>query len=215
MQRGDLTLQLILDAALRLADREGPDAVTMRRVGEEIGVSAMALYWHVDSRQELITAVVDYGFGVLSQDAGTGLPWHEQLRTVFVRIHDALLEHPALIALLSTQPHTGARAMRVGEPVFAALEAAGFDDDKAVEVIASLQSYAFGSAIRQRARAALSDDAIREQRREFPVDRYPRLYGLADARDWASEHQFEQGLEWLLGGIRAAHERSVADHPDS
>src|SRR6266540_6177235 len=89
-----LSRERVLQAGLRLVDREGVDALTMRRLGKELGVEAMSLYGHVANKQDLLDGVVECVYAELPQCSLMSGPWHERLRSVAHRIRQVLLHHP-------------------------------------------------------------------------------------------------------------------------
>jgi AcrR family transcriptional regulator len=207
-KRGELSKERILDAALRLADSDGVEALTMRRIADEIGSSPMSLYRHVESRDEILRGLVDRALEPVALDADPGAPWDEQLREIFTGVHRSLLEHPGLIAILATQSVSADRAMRAVESMLASLRAAGFTGDDSVAVVAALQSYTFGFTVQQRARSADDQRSHLETLRALPAGEYPQIHELAaDFGAWTSQGRFEVGLDWLLAGIRQASAR--------
>src|SRR3954449_4981099 len=79
--RADLSRDVIVERALTVMDADGPDAVTIRRIAHELGVTPMALYWHVANKDELLAAMGDALLAGVTLPPPTG-PWHVQLRAV-------------------------------------------------------------------------------------------------------------------------------------
>src|SRR5947209_8137162 len=92
--RSDLSRTAIVERALEIADAESLDAVTIRRLGQEFGVTPMALYWHVKNKDELLDAMGDRLYESMEYDAGPDAPWSEQLRAVVRALVEALRRHP-------------------------------------------------------------------------------------------------------------------------
>src|SRR5579875_3322686 len=92
--KAELSRATIVDRALEVADSEGLDAVTIRRLAQDLGVTPMALYWHVRNKDELLDAMGDRLYASLSYDTGADAPWDEQLRAVVRALVDALRQHP-------------------------------------------------------------------------------------------------------------------------
>ena len=206
-KRGELNKARILDAALVLVDSGGTEAITMRRVADQLGASPMGLYRHVASRDEILEGLVDQALEAVTVDTDPDSAWDEQMRQVFSGVHRTLLEHPGLIAVLSTQPISAERAMRAVEGLLATLRTAGFSADAAVAAVAAAQSYTFGFTVQQRARSASGQQAHVDTLRSLPAADYPHLHEVAaDFGSWTSEEHFTTGLDWLLAGIRESRQ---------
>jgi Transcriptional regulator len=79
-ERGRLTKQAVVQRALALADADGLDALTIRRLATELGVTPMALYWHFRNKEELLAGLADRVWSELDTDVDAAEPWHRQLR---------------------------------------------------------------------------------------------------------------------------------------
>src|SRR5689334_25387975 len=77
-----LSKATVAERALRLADEEGLEAVTIRRLAQELGVTPMALYWHFKSKDELLLGIVDHSLSGVRADRTAGDPWQKQLRAM-------------------------------------------------------------------------------------------------------------------------------------
>src|SRR5437764_9976484 len=94
MAKSDLSRHAIVERALDIADAETLDAVTIRRLGQEFGVTPMALYWHVANKDELLDAMGDALFAGLEVDASPDADWDVQLRSIVQGLVGALRRHP-------------------------------------------------------------------------------------------------------------------------
>ena len=209
MRRSAPTTQLsresILDSALVLIDRDGLDALSMRRLAAELGIGTMTLYGYFADKQALLDALVD------SVAAAAPLPpargtWRERVAAVMTRLYEALTAHPALARLRAAQPIATPVAFRFTEAALAALRDGGFDAHESARHFRTLFVFTFGAAVfgsvpspDERARVAGAVAAL-------PADEYPTLTGqwgqLLDTLDGAA--QFAHGLELLLDGIEAS-----------
>jgi AcrR family transcriptional regulator len=148
MARRPLTRQRILRAALRLIDRDGLEALTMRKLGATLGVEGMALYRHVGSKRELLEGVVELLLEELEiPQAGASWvdAWHAIARSYRRLAHS----HPGAFRLLALSPlTTAARFQRVQAPV-GILREAGFSEDGAQAAFRTLLSYADGYLLRE------------------------------------------------------------------
>lgn len=124
--RDALTRNRVVHAALALADEHGLEALSMRRLGLELGVEAMSLYRHVPSKEALLDAMVDAIVLQWVADAHPAEDWRERVATIMHRAHDTLLAHPWAVELVAARPQVGEGRLRYAEEVTAALFAAGF-----------------------------------------------------------------------------------------
>ncbi|HEY3317536.1 MAG TPA: TetR/AcrR family transcriptional regulator C-terminal domain-containing protein [Coriobacteriia bacterium] len=121
-----LTPELLVSAALRIADTEGLGALSMRRLGAELGVDPMAAYRHVPNKKELLNLVVEAVLADADVETDPSAPWQEQYRAV-VRSHLAacLAHSPAVARLAATHPLNSPNVLRLVEHVIAILTRAG------------------------------------------------------------------------------------------
>lgn len=207
-RRGSLNKDLILRTALDLVDREGMEALTMRRIAEELGSSAMGLYRHVSTREEIVQGLADVALEGLGLDLHLKAPWDRKMAHIFSGLHQVLLEHPGLIEVLRFQPVTAPAALRTVELIFQVLREAGFSGEEAVSALAALESYTLGFALQQRARIGRDPAQHLAVLRALPVAEFPHTVELsADFGTWTSESHFLYGLERLLDGIRGSRQR--------
>jgi AcrR family transcriptional regulator len=108
--RATLTRSQVLAAAVDLADREGIGAVSMRRLGQELGVEAMSLYTHVASKEDLLDGMVDLVFAELSSPAD-GTTWQPSLRRAILDARAVLLRHPWAPGVIETRREPGPALM--------------------------------------------------------------------------------------------------------
>jgi AcrR family transcriptional regulator len=198
-----LSVDLIVCAALEIADREGLDAVSMRRVGTELGCAAMSLYGYVESKDELLGHLVDHVLGTIpATDAH--MPWQDAMVAFFTALHEALLAHPAVAQVVTLRPTLGPNTQRHGERMLEVLRAGGLSDRLAVEAFTALSCYAIGAAVYTASRDPGADDPVWIGLGSAPVDSESSLAPLRRhlaAR--TSREQFRSGLEHLVRGYAA------------
>ncbi|HEY5109804.1 MAG TPA: TetR/AcrR family transcriptional regulator [Acidimicrobiales bacterium] len=101
--RNQIDRTQVLAAALRIADRTGPDSITMRGVAAEVGVAPMSLYHHVIDRDELLVGMVDLLLEQVPDTVGRDTPWRRRLRFPFLVLRDLAYGHPRTFPLVLTQ----------------------------------------------------------------------------------------------------------------
>jgi TetR/AcrR family transcriptional regulator, tetracycline repressor protein len=126
MAKIDLSRDAIVERALAIADAETLDAVTIRRLGQEFGVTPMALYWHVKNKDELLDAMGDALFADLSYDAGPSATWEDQLAAVVRALIAALRRHPGSRELAYRRIMGCREGLAVTEYTLRLLRTAGF-----------------------------------------------------------------------------------------
>lgn len=156
MAKRPLTRRRILRAALKLIDRDGLDALSMRRLGAALGVEAMALYRHFASKEDLLEGVAEILLEELELPPAGTAGWEEAWTALAHSYRRLAHGHPGAFRVLALSPlSTAARFERARAPV-AILREAGFDEHQAEQAFGTLLSYADGYLLRELADADLS-----------------------------------------------------------
>ncbi|MEZ5721924.1 MAG: TetR/AcrR family transcriptional regulator C-terminal domain-containing protein [Paracoccaceae bacterium] len=155
--------------SLALADAEGIDALSMRRLGRALGAGAMSLYHHVRDKDALLDGMVDLVFAEIHLPESGG-DWQAALRARAVSTRDVLARHPWAIALIETRTAPGPANLRHREAVTATLRKAGFSVRMATHANWLIDSYVYGYAL-QRANLPFADaeEAHRHDTRRVPA----------------------------------------------
>lgn len=182
----DLSRVVIVDRALEIADIEGRDAITIRRLAQEFGVTPMALYWHFGNKDELLAAMGDRFFDdVHYEPEGT---WTEQLSGTLFALVETLRRHPASAHLAAPRVLTCPSGQELAERVLALLREQGFSVMQATDIartamqttvmlVTELAGAEPGVAMTQKeAVRTAKHDAISR----LPTDRFPNLVACAD-----------------------------------
>jgi AcrR family transcriptional regulator len=194
-----LTPDRIAEAALRVGDRDGPSAMSMRRIAAELRCDPMALYRHFADREALLDAVADLAMADVPEPDPTA-EWGERLRALVTAVRDAALRHPGIAGHVASRPPLGAHGRRLGAVMLAALTEAGLPPAKAVQSMQALIAYA-AAALAMAVAAGTRDERWYQVSEVFaalpgaPPGAQPHVVGSAD--------QFAFGLRLLLNGIRA------------
>jgi AcrR family transcriptional regulator len=126
--REPLTRERVVDAALALIDAEGVDALTMRRLGQELGVQGMALYTHVEHKDDLLNAVAKRVLDELEFPDTPPTTWQERVRAVVMAWAGLQDRHPRAFPLIYRARPPDTWNVRPAEEIFDALRSAGFDE---------------------------------------------------------------------------------------
>ncbi|MFE0772472.1 TetR/AcrR family transcriptional regulator [Streptomyces sp. NPDC058861] len=206
-----LNQRLILDAALALVERAGPDALTLRRLGAELGTNHTAVLRHFSGKDEILLGLADRLVEEALDGFAPGDDWRRTLETLARRMRAACLAHPHVALLSTTRVSRRAAEFRGANAVVGALRAAGLGERDAARYYRSLVDTALALSSYEAASTAL-DGRAREGdrmawRREYLAvspTLYPHLAAvaphLAEADD---DDQFETTLELLLDAIAA------------
>lgn len=142
----------VVGTSIAIADAEGLDALTMRRLGAELQVTAMAIYHHVPNKDRLLDLIADESMRTLPL-TDLDAVWDQELVRFFVAFHRLYLDHPALAQVMAQRPLEGPVAIGHGERILALLGRAGIADQQAVALLVSLVSYTIGSSLYRLSRA--------------------------------------------------------------
>ena len=194
-----LSRERVVSAGLRLADRDGVDALTMRRLGRELGVEAMSLYGYVANKQDLLEGVLARVYSEIPRpDGGPPVPWPERLRTIARQFRAVLLRHPNIVALVAARPVTGQAGVHMVEATLCALRTAGLDLVQANQALNVVVGFTVGHVADQVGEGTPvgTDDGADGIDRE----RFPNVTARA-ALDTDHDTEFEVGLDVIVAGI--------------
>jgi len=197
-----------------LADRDGLDGLTMRKVGVALGVEAMSLYNHVANKGDLLDGMVDVVFDEIDLPTDPAVGWREAMRVRCASARQVLARHPWAVALLSSRTTPGPATVRHHDEVLGVLMGAGMSLPLAGHAFATLDSYTYGFALQETLLPVRGAEETAELATAIldggAADAYPSLarfttdHVLTGSYDFADE--FDWGLEVVLDGI----ERAVA-----
>jgi AcrR family transcriptional regulator len=192
-----LSEESIVDAAMRISEAEGFEEISMRRLADEFGVTAMALYGYVSTKQHLLELVADRYVGKLDL-AEDESDWKKRLARLYHSLYDLLLEQPVVAEVLTHQTVEAPASYRMAEMVVGVLRDHGFADEDAVEIFHILGSYTLGMALSRRPRIATKRELAKRARRLQANDGYPNLGAVAELFVNWKDGDFERGLKQLI-----------------
>jgi AcrR family transcriptional regulator len=213
--RSALDRDRIVEAALAVGDAEGLDAVTFRRVAGDLGVSAMSLYRHVASKEDLLEAMADRALApaVIPEE---GDSWTASLEAVLRAYRELLAPHPAAVLVLTLRPTITTHTLRASEALLGILRRAGFPPAQAAGLASEIASRTVQLVRLELAAAAqTSDQRVAASRwiaaliAAQPPDEFPYVREATPhlTAAGAPSSIYETGLELLLAGVGALHER--------
>ncbi len=199
-----LSRDRILAAGLELADADGLDAVSMRRVAARLGVQAMSLYNHVASKDALLDGMLERVLqeAKLPEPAGD---WETELRACAASLHDALRRHPwscGLVMAPAAYPGALAARIRYIEALLATLRAAGFTPAQAYHAYHALDGHTVGFTMWELGHSVADEEVVEQARRLVLSGDYP--YVLEHAQEHEVEHDsaFGFSLDLVFDGLR-------------
>ncbi|MGZ8565521.1 MAG: TetR/AcrR family transcriptional regulator [Actinomycetota bacterium] len=199
----------LVDASLAIVAEEGPDALTLRRLGTELGADPTALYRNFRDKDELLTAMADR----LLIHAIEGLrptgAWREDLRAMTLRMRAVYLAHPRLAQVVAGSSSPFPNEQRLSETTLSVLRSAGLSDEEAVRTFEVLESYTIAVSTLDAGAAPESDERWRRSFAALDPDSYPSLTALAPLLYRDADATFEYGLDLLLEAVAAR----VGDRP--
>lgn len=208
-QRAGLDTEIVLEKALQVAETEGVDQVTIRRLARELGVMPNAIYSYFPDKGSLLEAVVDSIYSeVLAADL-TLNTWRETVLMVMDRLRQALIKHSQIVPLILSRSTVGPNSLRISEFCLRLLRHAGLNPEQAVAAFRTLTLYTIGFASVQTPRKE-HPDLVGRSRSAAEVYMsvssrdYPELRRHAhQMAKHPSDENFRRGLGWILDGIES------------
>ena len=213
----------IVRAAIAVADAEGPEAISMRRIARELNAGTMSLYWHVASKEELLDLMIDSVVGEAGAPEPSG-DWRADLRAIACASRATLHRHQWAVNFLGGRPPSGPKTLGNLERSLAALDGLGLDKATTMTSLMAVSTYVMGAVLREIQElngerymagqfGGMSDEEQRAVLAEFTErvrqsGRYPHMVAMmtegidpdaAETRD----ARFEFGLDCLLDGLAA------------
>ena len=205
--RSPLTRERILDAAVRLADDHGIEAVSMRKLGAELEVEAMSLYNHFASKAALLDGMVDHVVGeVPIPDAEAH--WQKQVRAMARGYRTLALRHPHIVPLIAMRPFNTLTALLPVEYAFGVLRKAGFDEDGALHAFRTVAGFATGYTLAETGGFFAEGSGPADDSQLDPTglssEDFPNLVSMIPhITNCDHDAEFEFALDVLLEGLSA------------
>ncbi|MGR6921286.1 TetR/AcrR family transcriptional regulator C-terminal domain-containing protein [[Actinomadura] parvosata] len=210
-RREPLNREKVLDAALALADEEGLDGLSMRRLAKALGVEAMSLYNHVSNKADLLDGIAERVFAQV-EPPDPELPWQDRIRSAALSMYRAFRRHPVVpMALVTDRSNpTSVRALSPVDALVGALYAGGFDDEGAWRALGAVNALVFGSLllstggfaadVREHA-GATNVGAYVTQMNPAALPHFSRLLRWTQGGGVDPEADFRQALDALIRGL--------------
>lgn len=213
-RRTPLTRDAIVEAALRVLDREGYDGSSMRAVADELGTGPASLYWHVRNKDELLNLVIDRVSGELEIPDPDPEHWQEQVKDVARQMRALMHRHPGVARITLGRIPVGPNVVEVNERILAILREAGLPDRTAAYVVDLFSLYIGAYAYEESLGLAsptgeeLPPDQVAGMIKGYfeslPPERFPNTLAIVDELFAGDvDDRFEFGLDVLVKGLAA------------
>jgi AcrR family transcriptional regulator len=206
-----LTRERVLGTAMDMADADGIESLSMRRIASALGVEAMSLYNHVANKDDVLDGLADLAVGEIDVPSSDD-DWRAAMRRRAVSIRDMLERHPWAGAVIESRRNPSPARTRYPEAVIRSLREAGFSVPMAIHAFFTLDSYVYGFALHLTSLPSGTPEELTEITEAvlngLPSAEYPYLrevitdYVLKDGYHYADEFAF--GIELILGGLERA-----------
>ena len=202
--RAPLGREEIVTTALRIVEREGFGALTMRRLAEELGAGGTSSYWYVRDKGQLIDLVIDRLVGEM--EVPVRGKWPDRLTGFATNVRRVLLDHPGSAPLILERSASGPQAIAMAERVLGVLRDGGIPAARRWDAYHSLLTYITGYVLGEtwqrpgssRERTA----AMRDWLATLPAERFPLVTGVLRQPAADSDARFSFGLRCLIAGLR-------------
>jgi TetR/AcrR family tetracycline transcriptional repressor len=203
-QRGSLSRDAILIAALDLVDREGTEKFSMRRLGAELGVDPMALYRHVPNKAAVFDGIMELIWGAIDLDAIEAEPdrdWQSRLSAVMHALRDTLLQHPHAVSILGTRPLAGPELFTLVERVLAILVEGGLRADAdSAELLNVCVNFTVGHVLAEAGEPA-GGEADEHSSLSLTAAEFPQLTAVFNSGwEYDARRQFDRGIRAIIAG---------------
>jgi len=205
-----LTRERVVAAALAILDRDGPDGLTMRALGRDLGVDPMAAYHHVPNKAAILDGVVEAVWREVSIPPTDDVSWQRWLRELGDSLRRTLVSHANALPIVATRTNLSRPGFDLAEAALSVLRRAGFPPQEAALALNALGQFVLGSALAEVGLPGESDDDVSDERFSTAfeaaggADRYPSLAeGLGLNVDFDPAQAWELGNEALIRGLES------------
>jgi len=207
-----VTRDRILSTAITLADKDGIAGLSMRKLGEALGIEAMSLYNHVADKDDLLDGMVDVIFSEIDLPLASGIGWRDEMRLRALSARDVFSAHPWAIGLIYNHSFPGPATLRHFDDVLGCLRRAGFSAHMTARAHNIIYSYVYGFILN----VDQDPNLDRAQRiiEQISPDDYPYALELTTEKlhvgGFQQDEEFEAGLDLILDGLEEVLRRQPA-----
>ncbi len=210
-KRTPLSRERVMEAAIGLADRDGIEPLTIRKLAAELEAKPMAIYHHVANKEEILDGMVDCVFAEIELPPAD-LRWTDAVRVRSVSAREALGRHPWATPMMESRTSPGPATLRQHDAMLGCLRRGGLSLEMAAHAYALIDSFVYGFALEEANLPGGGEGEIVEVAGDLvdamPPGEYPHLVEFTDEHvmrpGYSFADTFEFGLDLLLDGLEAA-----------
>lgn len=205
-RRTPLSREVVIEAAVTVADRSGLAGVSMRTVAHELGVEAMSLYHHVKSKDDLLDELADWVYTTIEAPAADRA-WREAMTGKASSTLAAITAHAWALGLMESRRKPGPALIRHHDTVLGCLRHNGFPVRLAMHTVSVLDAYVYGFALSELTLPMEADETEEEfaETLGLAADAYPHIAEMLEeqvrGKDYAFADEFDYGLTLILEGL--------------
>ncbi len=203
-RRAPLSRERVLRAAIELADQGGLESLTMRKLGQLLGVEAMSLYNHVANKNDILDGIVDLVVGDIDVPPA-GTHWKAAMRQRSISAHQVLLAHPWAAMLVMSRFNIGPGMTRYLDATLGRLREGGFSIEGALDAWHTLDSHLYGFTLQELNLpfgVEETQDVSASVLGQIPVEQYPYVFEvISRIMQTGRDEDFEFGLDLVLDGL--------------
>jgi len=211
--RQPLNRERVLEAALKLADETGLESLSMRKLGQVLGVEAMSLYNHVASKEDLLDGLADIAVEEI-EVSSEGLDWKDAMRRRAVSVREMLARHPWASGVIESRTNPSAARQRYPERVVSILRRSGFSPAMALHAFFTLDSYIYGFVVQEENMPSGTPEELAEMAgtilSALPARDYPYLHEIVVDHvmkvGFSYADEFAFGIDLILDGLERARD---------
>jgi AcrR family transcriptional regulator len=212
--RTPLTRERALQTAVALADADGIEGLTMRKLAQALGVEAMSLYYHVKNKDDILDGMVDLVFSEISLPSPED-HWQGAMRRRAESVRAALSAHAWALAIMESRTSPGPATLTHHNAVIGCLRQSGFSIELAAHAFSIMDSYIYGFVLQETSlpfdestSVAELEELIEPMLQAFPDNEYPYLVELTREHilqpGYSYPNEFGFGIDLILGGLQKA-----------
>jgi TetR/AcrR family transcriptional regulator, tetracycline repressor protein len=211
-EKSSLSRARIIERAVEIADAEGIEAVSMRRIASDLGATPMALYNHVANKDELMSGIAGQLLREIDIASIDMSDWAKAIKTGYTEFRRVLLRHPKLLPVLQRKSEMSPDALRPIELAISILQGAGFSPEESLHAHWTLSGFAMGHVLWQLTNPLLDGEAeglmmpqimAMNQRRVITAEEFPYLTATLPAMEACDmDEAWEFGLDSIIEGLR-------------
>ncbi len=223
--RPALSREQIIRVALALADAEGIDAISIRRIAARLEVSAMALYWYIERKEDVFDLIIDAVYGEVPVPLPVSADWRSHLQEIAVQTRAMMHRHPWFASLIGHRAVLGPNALKQTDDLLGIVSQLGFDMTTSMSILALFNAYIVGFVLGEmgeaeaQRRTGLNEEEWQQQVAPYVQEqiiasgRYPHLArSLVESEERPADKMFIFGLTRLLESVAAYAVTSNLNH---